>query len=72
MKNSAIPKNASVLAVCGIHHRTSLKEMVWLTKTTLLRLRMTLLGVMELNLEVMKLLRITIVYNPQETDNSTG
>jgi hypothetical protein len=68
VKNSAIPKNSSILAVCGIHHRASLKETCWLTemtllrlrvtllrlRMTLLRLRMTLLGVIELNREEMK------------------
>jgi hypothetical protein len=39
---------------------------------TLLELRMMLLDMMELKLDEMKLLNISIVYNPQETDNSTG
>jgi hypothetical protein len=46
--------------------------MIWLNEMTLLELRMTLLEMMELNREDMKWLSISIVYNPQETDNSTG
>ena len=41
-------------SLCGIGHIASLKEMNWLTEMTLLKLRMTLLDVIELNLEMMK------------------
>jgi hypothetical protein len=54
MNNSAIPKNSSILAVCGVHHIASPKVMLWLHGLTLLELRMTLLGVVELNREEMK------------------
>ena len=53
MKNSAISKNASILAVSRIDHRSSLKKMIWLIEMTLLELRMTLLDVIELNQEEM-------------------
>ena len=54
MKNSAIPKNASILAVCGIDNIASLKEMIWLNEITLLEFRMTLLDMMALNIDEMK------------------
>jgi hypothetical protein len=54
VKNSAIRKNASILAACGIDNIASLKEMIWLNEMTLLEFRMMVLDVMELNLEEMK------------------